>query len=1138
MRSRTADFSNGGVPVQMVEMEAGEPTTPSPPTAHAKRGAGKVKERMRKLIVAYVSCLCPPDTSREAQQEAADMRTATLAANAGLHGNNSIAPAVAVPRSRDSWLMRLLKREHYTDGSLIALKTDVFSGVTLAVAQVAPSLAFALMGHGEPLVGLFSSFFLGSIACVFGGRPGQITAIAGAVVVLYPDLVDEHGYGAVCAVSIIAGCFIALFGVFRVANLVRLLPSSLMLGFCNGLGISMVVHQIPQFKDEHGDYVTGTRALNTAVICVVSYATMMLLPYFTSLIPSAFVAIFVGTAMEYLFHMGTVTIGDLYELRGSFPAPRIPDIAWTDTKCIADVMVASVLTAVISAIESFMAGYKIQQLTETPTMFEREALALGAAHVVNGFFNGMAGCVVYGPCILNIECGSGTRRLSSLICAVLMVVTPLALYAVIGIIPMGALSAVLFGVSSKTADWRMLSMIVLQRISFQESVVAVLVTVITVVQDLAIGAAAGFAAALVFFMWNMSRGRVSMLPVQNSAPYSTAFIEGGRGDEVWGGGSGRRWSQQGPPRQARRPTTPHEAVSAPETYGGTEEEMMRGAEVHVDPRGGEGANGDEGVVSAWTRLPPQSSAAQDGSAFRSASFAAAPDGCLQQGVDGNESRCSSDGPTKRAVNLDDVGVATCAPAEMEEDSRRGGGGLTRTKTAAHTTAFPVPPSSPSSSSSTDEGIVLHRSMARNPTSLDVDLLDIKRDPDFPEIKVLCVKMRGVLFFGSCMGFIDGMIKLLHEHHEHIFLKVTDLVLDFQHGLMPVMDFSAAEAIEDVARIFFKRGIHTHVRNLDPLSWTCVERCRRYFPTVCEDDVNNVKHICYARRVFRIRSKTVQVRAERTAKRAAEGQAPGTTTTTTVSLGGGRLDEDVLVRANRSFFATTTTTTVAPAARAHRSSLFSECEGGHAVSSTACDASDHVSSPPTHETAQTADSTVRVELSATEEQVAFMDSVKVGFWVYRPHFGITTLVFQTMADWVQRTQEALERGVRPPLELGLTEKKPLNRQFCEFGRVWWHRLLNKDVPRPVQPGRPTADLLSANRRPSHPLLLRLPPAEYRQVPRFPGQGYSSRERFHLKEWSMIKQCVCRSLFHTGPPKGTSPLAARMKQFEKDLIDGFV
>lgn len=223
------------------------------------------------------------------------------------------------------------KHEQWNDGTLIALKTDVFAGITLAIAQVAPSVAFALMAHGPPLMGLFSSFFLGMICCLFGGRPGQITAIAGAVVVLYPNLVDKHGYGAVCAVSIISGGFILLPGIFRIARLVRLLPASLMLGFCNGLGLAMVIHQIPAFRDENGEYVHGRQAIHTAVICIVTYVVMMLLPYFVIFVPSTFIAVVVGTAMEYIFRLHTVTIGDLYTLHGDFPKPQLPPINWHDS---------------------------------------------------------------------------------------------------------------------------------------------------------------------------------------------------------------------------------------------------------------------------------------------------------------------------------------------------------------------------------------------------------------------------------------------------------------------------------------------------------------------------------------------------------------------------------------------------------------------------------------------------------------------------------------------------------------------------------------------------------------------------------------------------------------------------------------
>ena len=150
--------------------------------------------------------------------------------------------------------------------------------------------------------------------------------------------------------------------------------------------------------------------------------------------------------------------------------------------------------------------------------------------------------------------------------------------------------------------------------------------------------------------------------------------------------------------------------------------------------------------------------------------------------------------------------------------------------------------------------VLNRSLIGSPYELHVNFLDVMRDTTFPEVRVLRIKLHGVLFFGSCMEFVDGMVKMLHEHHNEIFLKVTDFILDFQHGLMPVLDFSAAEAIQNTANILAKRGIRTHVQNMDPLSWACFDRIRRYFPDVCEDDVNNAKQHCYVRRIFKIVSR--------------------------------------------------------------------------------------------------------------------------------------------------------------------------------------------------------------------------------------------------------------------------------------------
>lgn len=1013
------------------------PQAPPIPAAAVAPSSNYRASKIMKFVVWYLSCLCPDPHERVASSGSSSSGGGADNGEPSSTAQQQQQQQQRLPSKKPGWLMHFLLVEHWTDGSLIAVKTDVFAGVTLAVAQVAPSVAFALMGHGEPLVGLYSSFFLGIICCIFGGRPGQITAIAGAVVVLYPDLVDKHGYGAACAVSVIAGCFLLLPGIFRFARLVRLLPSSLMLGFCNGLGLSMVVNQVPQFKRPDGNYVTGTQALCTAIICVITYAVMMLMPYFTNVVPSAFVAIVIGTAIEYIFQMGTVTIGDLYQLHGNFPKPMIPDIAWNDGDTIKDVMVAAILTAIVSAVESFMSGYKIQQLTETPTNFERESLALGAAHIMNGFFQGMSGCVVFGPCILNIECGAGTRRLSSFICAVLMVVIPLALYAVIRIVPMGALSAVLFGVSSKTADWRMLAMIFLQRISFQESVVAIVVTVVTVVSDLAIGAASGLAAALVFFMWNMARGRVRLVPMEYRGPErDAAAVEGPA-------------SPSAPMAPAKAPGSA--GAAAPTTNEAREEATTA-----------EAAAGDE----------------------------AAADLCFSSAA-----------------------AVPAVAAEMRERAP----------------PPPSPPPSPLEVSTTvvvqDEAPtpVLNRSLIGSPYELHVNFLDVMRDTTFPEVRVLRIKLHGVLFFGSCMEFVDGMVKMLHEHHNEIFLKVTDFILDFQHGLMPVLDFSAAEAIQNTANILAKRGIRTHVQNMDPLSWACFDRIRRYFPDVCEDDVNNAKQHCYVRRIFKIVSRHEML--------------DGGNNNTDVDV----LDDDVFLRGNRSFVRSTAATAekddtaVTPGVAPPSSSLSHSQEAvPPAAGATATEPTASAAGAATADAAA-----VAVPLSATEECVPFCESVKVGFPIYRPELGITVPVFDTISRWAQRTTDDIQGGRTPALEIGLTSAKPIDRQFGDIGPLWWKRLLNLDIPAWVRDGSPTPEVPHATTQRSPEVPLRRPvPEHFEQIARFPGQGFAKGERLHQKEWADIQSCVYRQVFAVEPPPQPNRFVARIQQARKELVDGFI
>lgn len=745
-------------------------------------------------------------------------------------------------------LLRLLISESWTDGSLVSLKEDVISGLTLAVTQVAPSIGFALIAGGPPLYGLFSSFFLGVFSCVLGGRPGQITAIAGAVVVLFPKLIKNHGYDAVCVVSVLTGALLMLLGALRVSRYITLLPSTVMVGFCNGLAVSMVIHQISAFQDEFGDYVVGKEALYVSILCVITFAVMMLLPLFTTILPSTFVAIIVGTAINYIFRMQTTTIGDMYKLQGSFPKPKIPDVEWSDKAFWGDAIQCTFITFIVTSVESFMSDYKIQQLTEVETRYDRECYGLGAAFIINGFFQGMPGCVVFGPSILNIENGTGTRRLSSFICAVLMGIIPVALYSVIRFLPMAVLSGVVFGVSSKTADWRMFAMILLQRISFQEAIVALTVTVVTAVTNLAIATGAGFGAALLFFMWNMSRGRVTMLP--NNLQY----IDHHQAEEAL-----RDLETQLPDHSTAK-------ISIVNSFVDEDEPVA--------------SQNDSPPVVA-TDLTPSTDKYEENSifkgGFRAPNVSAASIGSFSTNrshIPGTEREIELLIPYSNNLdqNLGGTSGSLFSPSELFEANRLeskpknvGEGKVDALKDAVVEISALSTPSietvevAPGAGASeTNDEVLLcphdinpvpNNSLALGHFKVNVNFLDIENDHIFPQVKVLRVKLSGVLFFGSCADFEQNMMRMLHQFHSQLFLRVTDFIFDFQAGLMPIIDYSAAEALQMAAQTLHKRGIRVHLQNMDPRSEVCVERARRYFPHLRESKVDNAKHVVYARRVF-------------------------------------------------------------------------------------------------------------------------------------------------------------------------------------------------------------------------------------------------------------------------------------------------
>ena len=140
----------------------------------------------------------------------------------------------------------------------INYKTEILSGLTVALALVPEAVAFALIAGLSQLTGLYAAFVMGLVSALFGGRPGMISGATGAVAVVLVSLVKSHGVEYIFATVILAGLIQVLAGVLRLGKFIRLVPQSVIYGFVNGLAIVIFSAQLAQFKDVQGAWLQGT----------------------------------------------------------------------------------------------------------------------------------------------------------------------------------------------------------------------------------------------------------------------------------------------------------------------------------------------------------------------------------------------------------------------------------------------------------------------------------------------------------------------------------------------------------------------------------------------------------------------------------------------------------------------------------------------------------------------------------------------------------------------------------------------------------------------------------------------------------------------------------------------------------------
>ncbi len=396
--------------------------------------------------------------------------------------------------------------------SIGRLRIELLSGLTVALALVPEAVAFAFVAGVHPLVGLYAAFLVGLITALIGGRPGMISGATGALAVVMVALVAQHGVEYLFATVVLMGLLQIFAGVMQWGKFIRLVPHPVMLGFVNGLAIVIFLAQMSQFKvpgtmvdTGHGmgggEWLSGQPLYLMLALVAATMAIIWITPRITKLIPAPLAGIGIIAALVIGFGLDVPRVGDLASIQGGLPSLHIPmvPLTWETFEII---LPYAVILAAIGLIESLLTLNLVGDLTGKRGGASQECIAQGVANTVTGFFGGMGGCAMIGQSMINVKSG-GRTRVAGIAAAVFLLLFILVGSSVIELIPLAALVGVMFMVVIGTFAWN--SLTILRKVPLIDAFVIILVTVVTVMEDLAVAVVVGVIVSALAYAWNNAR---------------------------------------------------------------------------------------------------------------------------------------------------------------------------------------------------------------------------------------------------------------------------------------------------------------------------------------------------------------------------------------------------------------------------------------------------------------------------------------------------------------------------------------------------------------------------------------------------------------------------------------------------------
>lgn len=391
---------------------------------------------------------------------------------------------------------------------------NVLAGFSTAMAALPDAISFSFITGVSPLNGIWAGCIMGLSAGLLGGRPGMISSAsaATAVVLAHVSLDPNLGMGPMALCVFIVGILQIIAAALRLSRFITLIPHPVMIGFVNGLAIVMIRAQLRQYH-YHGDgpWVEREMIVSMTITGLFAMAAAWVwarIPMAGKVFPAplaslVLTAIFSVVLRDVLPRRTLRDVAGAQTFRGgisTMPSWDFPPVGvnWHDHAMWAKVIGTAVRFAIVGLLESLMTQALIDQITGTSGSMRRECFGQGVGNIISSLFGTQGGCALIAQSLLNVGSG-GRSRVSGTVMGITLGLSVFCLAPIMAEIPVAALVGLITLIALNTFAWS--SVVLILRINFIDAIVVVLVTVVTVWQDLCVAVVIGTIINALGFAW-------------------------------------------------------------------------------------------------------------------------------------------------------------------------------------------------------------------------------------------------------------------------------------------------------------------------------------------------------------------------------------------------------------------------------------------------------------------------------------------------------------------------------------------------------------------------------------------------------------------------------------------------------------